>query len=211
MLTLAISKGRIWNEAQPLLAALGCAPMTTNTRSLILPTAAADVRLIIVRAQDAPVFIACGAADVGIAGGDVLAEKPLADLYQPLELGIARCRLVAAAKKDTSLTPPDGKLTVATKYPALARAYFNRQGISADYIKLHGTLELAPLVGLADVIVDIADSGDTLRAHGLEEIAAIHQFSAMLITNRAASRRNPQVADLQARLAEIISANHAQH
>ena len=206
MLTLAISKGRICRETLPLLKRIGCAPdeAALDSRSLIVPTANPDVRIIVVRAKDAPTFVAHGAADAGIAGSDILEERSLDDLYQPLDLKLARCRLVVAAKKETTLAGGGRKITIATKYPRLARAYFNPRGIRADFVKLNGTMELAPLVRLADAIVDLAETGDTLRANGLEEKAVIRQVSARLIVNRIAARRNPLVGDLQNRLRAAI-------
>ena len=209
MITLAVSKGRIYNEAEPLLQKIGCAPDTTalRSRSLIIPTANVDVRLIVVRGQDAPTYVACGAADAGIVGSDVLAEATPETLYQPLDLRIACCRVVAAAM-DASVLDARGlenkKITVATKYINLARDYFTRCGISANYIKLYGTMELAPLLGVADVIVDVADTGDTLRAHNLKEIALIREVSSVFIVNRVAARKNTALANFEQRLARAI-------
>lgn len=207
MLTLAVSKGRIFDEVRPLLAAAGFAPdvAALESRSLLIPTAAADVRLIIVRAQDAQTYVAAGAADAGIAGSDVLAENPMEEVCQPLDLRVARCRLSAAAAEDfVEDERRGGRITVATKYVNLSREYFNRRGMRGNYIKLHGTMELAPLVGMADVIVDLVDTGDTLRAHHLRELAVIRQISAMFIINRAAARKNGQLADLQQKLARVV-------
>ena len=207
MLTIAVSKGRIWDETRPLLTRAGCAPDETamRSRSLIIPTARADVRLIVVRAQDAPIYVARGSADAGIAGSDMLAENPLENIYQPLDLKIACCRLAVAAKESFDLRRRTKKLAVATKYINLARAYFSRRGVSAEYVKLYGGMELAPLVGLADAIVDLVDSGATLRANGLVEIDVIQQVSAFFIINQMAARKNRELAALQQCLAEAVN------
>lgn len=206
MLTLAVSRGRIWDEAAPLLRALGLAPDADalKTRQLIIPTASPDVRLLQVRAQDAPAFVACGAAQAGIAGRDVLAERRMAEIACPVDLHIAACRLVVAAPK--GYRPAAGKTPrVATKYPNLTRAHFAARGESVNIIKLHGALELAPHTGVADIITDLADSGRTLRENGLAERETIMRVSAMFITNRIAARRRPEVAALQERLAELAA------
>ena len=200
MLTIAVSKGRLLQETLPLLAAIGCAPAEDpdKSRALILPTENPEVRLIVVRAQDAPTYVACGAADAGITGGDVVAENPNDNIYQPLTLRIGACRLVAAGGE---VAPPPGKvLTVATKYVNLTRAHYNAQGVHVNLIKLYGSVELAPRTGLADVIVDLTSSGDTLRANGLREVAVIRSLSAVFITNRVSARRKPLLAELQKRL-----------
>lgn len=208
MLTLAVSKGRLLRETMPLLAAIGCAPLEApgQSRALIVATENPQVRLLIVRARDALTYVACGAADAGFAGGDIVAENPNSNIYQPLTLNVGKCRLVAACRQDQP-PPADGRaLTVATKYVNLARAYFNRQAQHVHFVKLYGNLELAPRVGLADMIVDLADSGDTLRANGLQETAVIGRFSAVLITNRVATRRHPLLGDIQRRLGAALSA-----
>ncbi len=215
MLTLAISKGRLLTETLPLLAACGCAPIENaeKSRALILPTENPQVRLLIVRAQDAPTYVACGVADAGVVGGDVIAETPSDDIYQPLTLPIGKCRLVVASRADsvagkTEKTEKKNKqqrqITVATKYVNLARQYFNEQGIHCNIIKLYGSLELAPLVGMADIIVDLAESGNTLQANGLVETTVIRQISAMFITNRVATRRKPLLSALQQQLKDTI-------
>lgn len=198
MLTLAISRGRIWTEALPLLHALGLAPQAAalGTRQLIIPTANPQVRLLQVRAQDAPAFVACGAAQAGIAGRDVLAEKRMAEIICPLDLHIAKCRLITAAPPGFAVNSTDA-ITVASKYPNLTRTHFAGRGIAVDIIKLNGALELAPLVGVADMIADLTDSGRTLRENGLVEQETIMSISAMLIINRIAARRQPAVRALQ--------------
>lgn len=201
MLTLALSKGRLLQEALPLLDAIGCTPAENpaSSRTLIIPTAHPQVRLVVVRAQDAPTYVACGAADAGITGGDVVAENPNGNLYQPVTLPIGGCRLVVAHRADA---PPAAgqQLTVATKYTNLTRAYFNAQGMHVHIIKLYGSVELAPLTDMADIIVDLASSGNTLRANGLVEAATIREVSGVFITNRVAARRKPLLAEMQQRL-----------
>lgn len=188
MLTIAVSKGRIYDEALPLLAKAGIVPAEdpNKSRKLILPTGRDDVRLIIIRATDVPTFVEYGAADLGIAGKDVLMEHGAESLYEPLDLGIARCRLMTAAPKDAA--PARGRLRVATKYVKTAQRYFARQGIQAEIIKLYGSMELAPLVSLADCIVDLVDTGNTLRANGLEPRELIMPISSRLIVNKAAMK-----------------------
>ena len=206
MLTLVLSKGRLLTETLPLLTAIGCAPAQSpdSSRALILATENPDVRLLIVRAQDAPVYVARGTADAGIVGGDVLAENPHDMLYHPLTLTIGKCKLITASRKDAAPAADARQLTVATKYVNLAREYYNQQGIRVNIIKLNGNVELAPLVGLADVIVDLADTGETLRANGLMETAVIRTISAVFITNRIATRCKPLLSELQTRLEKVI-------
>jgi ATP phosphoribosyltransferase len=189
-ITLALSKGRIFEETLPLLAAAGIAPADNpdTSRKLILDTNRADVRLVIVRATDTPTYVQYGAADLGIAGKDVLLEHGGAGLYQPLDLNIARCRLCVATRKGfdyAAATRPGGRIRVATKYLHSAKAHFAAKGVHVDLIKLYGSMELAPLVGLADAIVDLVSSGGTLRANDLEEAEEIMPISARLIVNQA--------------------------
>ncbi|MDM5146945.1 ATP phosphoribosyltransferase [Candidatus Persebacteraceae bacterium Df01] len=207
MLTLAISRGRIWQEALSLLQALGFSPNeeALRSRQLIIPTASDNVRLVQVRAQDAPVFVARGAAQAGIAGGDVLAEKPMSEIVSPLDLRIATCRLVIATPLGfDENTAGNRPAMVATKYPNLTKAHFAARGRQVNIVKLHGAMELAPLVGLADMLVDVADSGRTLRENGLIEKEKIMDISAMLIVNRTATRRLPAVAALQRDMAALL-------
>jgi ATP phosphoribosyltransferase len=189
MLTLAISKGRIYEETLPLLAEVGIEPTVDpdKSRKLILPTRRDDFQLLIIRATDVPTYVEYGAADLGIAGKDVLVEYDATGLYEPLDLGIARCRLMTAARTDA---PPasKGRLRVATKYVKTAYRYFAGLGMQADIIKLYGSMELAPLVGLADCIVDLVDTGNTLRANGLEPRELIMAVSSRLIVNKAAMK-----------------------
>jgi len=190
MIGIALSKGRILEEAAPLLARAGLAPREDPERSrkLVIATARRDVRLIVVRASDAPTYVQYGAADLGIAGRDVLAEHGGAGLYQPLDLGIAKCRMVVAVRRgfDYAAAVRQGaRLRVATKYVQTTRAHFAAKGVHLDLIRLYGSMELAPLVGLADAIVDLVSSGRTLKANGLAAVEDIMPVSARLIVNPA--------------------------
>ena len=209
MLTIAVAKGRIWEEALPLLGCLGIAPRVggAGSRRLVLDTDDDNVRIIVARAQDTPTFVACGAAQMGIAGRDALMEKPVADICHPLDLHIAKCRMVLAAPADGGGDGAGGGgITVATKYVNTARAFFAKKGVAAQFIKLGGNMEIAPQVGLADAIVDLVDTGATLRDNGLVEKETIADISAMLIINRAAARRmRREVSQLQNRFAEVCA------
>ena len=189
-LTLALSKGRIFDETLPLLAAAGIHPVENpeTSRKLIIGTNRADVRLVIVRASDTPTYVQYGAADLGIAGRDVLIEHGGAGLYQPLDLNIAKCRLCVATPVGfdyAAAVQRGASLRVASKYIKTAREHFAAKGVHIDLIKLYGSMELAPLVGLADVIVDLVSSGGTLRANNLVEVEEIMPISARLIVNQA--------------------------
>ncbi len=211
MITLALSKGRIFDETLPLLAAAGISvdPAVAGSRSLILPTADPQLRLIIVRATDVPTYVRYGAADLGVAGRDVLLEDRGEGLYQPVDLGIARCRLSVAAPEGfdyASAIRRGSRLRVATKYVRCAREHFAAKGVHVDPIKLYGSMELAPLVGLADAIVDLVSTGGTLRANRLIEVEEIMPISARLIVNQAsmktkASQIEPLIAALSAAVA----------
>ncbi|MBL8446680.1 MAG: ATP phosphoribosyltransferase [Zoogloeaceae bacterium] len=190
-ITLALSKGRIFEETLPLLAAAGIVPQENpeTSRKLIIGTNRPDVRLVIVRATDTPTYVQWGAADLGIAGKDVLLEHGGAGLYVPLDLKIARCRLCVAVPEGfdyAAATRPGSRIRVATKYIATARQHFAAKGVHVDLIKLYGSMELAPLVGLADAIVDLVSSGGTLRANQLAEVEEIMPISSRLIVNQAA-------------------------
>ena len=196
MLTLALSKGRIFDETLPLLQAAGVV-VTENpetSRKLILPTSQADVRIVIVRASDVPTYVQYGGADFGIAGKDVLLEHSNAwgdsqGLYQPIDLGIARCRMSVATRADfdyASAVKQGARIRVATKYVHTAREHFAAKGVHVDIVKLYGSMELAPLVGLADAIVDLVSTGGTLRANGLVEVETVMPISARLVVNPAA-------------------------
>lgn len=188
MLTLAISKGRIYEETMPLLAAAGVAPTVDpdKSRKLILPTSREDVQLLVIRAADVPTYVEYGAADLGVAGKDVLVEHGAEGLYEVLDLGIARCRMMTAARVGATLDKRRPR--VATKYVETARRYFAARGVQAEIIKLYGSMELAPLVGLADCIVDLVDTGGTLRANGMEPRDLIMQVSSRLVVNKAAMK-----------------------
>ena len=188
MLTIAVSKGRIYEDALPLLAAAGIVPVDDpkTCRKLILATTREDVQLVIIRATDVPTFVEYGAADLGIAGKDVLLEPGAESLYEPLDLNIACCRLMTAAHKDAPELK--GRIRVATKYVKIAQSYFASKGIQAEIIKLYGSMELAPLVGLADCIVDLVDTGNTLKANDLEPRELIMNISSRLVVNKAAMK-----------------------
>lgn len=190
-ITLALSKGRIFEETLPLLAAAGIVPTDDpeSSRKLIIGTNRPDVRLVIVRASDTPTYVQYGAADLGIAGKDVLLEHGGAGLYQPIDLNIARCRLSVAVPKGFDYEQAvrrGARLKVATKYVHTAREHFADKGVHVDLIKLYGSMELAPLVGLADAIVDLVSSGGTLRANNLVEVEHIMDISSRLVINQAA-------------------------
>lgn len=187
-LTLALSKGRILDESLPLLARIGLDPAGDIDRLLRVPSRTPGVSLLIIRPADVPTYVEHGAADLGIVGKDVLMENGSAELYEPLDLGIARCRLSVAAKKDAPPRDPRRRLRVATKYPEIASRHFAEKGEQVEIIKLYGSMELAPLVGLADVIVDLVATGGTLRANGLVETEIICQVSSRLVVNKAAMK-----------------------
>ncbi len=188
MLTIALSKGRILDDTLPLLAEAGIVPTENpdKSRKLIIPTTRDDVRLLIVRATDVPTYVEHGAADLGVAGKDVLMEYGSEGLYEPLDLQIARCRLMTAGV--TGAPEPRGRLKVATKFVNVARRYYAEQGRQVDIIKLYGSMELAPLVGLADKIIDVVDTGNTLRANGLEPQELICHVSSRLVVNKASMK-----------------------
>ena len=190
-ITLALSKGRILDETLPLLEAAGIAPAEDpeTSRKLIVPTRRPDVRLVLVRASDTPTYVQYGAADLGIAGKDVLYEHGGAGLYQPLDLRIAGCRMVVAVRDgfDYAHAVRQGaRLRVATKYLRVAREHFAAKGVHVDLIRLYGSMELAPLTGLADAIVDLVATGNTLRANALVAVEEIMPISSRLIVNQAA-------------------------
>ncbi len=192
MLTIAVSKGRIYDDALPLLEEAGIVPIDDpkKSRKLILRTTKDDVQLVIIRATDVPTFVEYGAADMGIAGKDVLLEHGAESLYEPLDLGIAKCRLMTA----TPVNAPEikGRIRVATKYVKTAQRYFADIGVQAEIIKLYGAMELAPLVGLADCIVDVVDTGNTLKANGLEPKELIAHISSRLVVNKASMKMKHQ-------------------
>lgn len=190
-LTIALSKGRIFEETLPLLAAAGITPAEDpeSSRKLIIATNHDNIRLVIVRATDVPTYVQYGAADLGIAGRDVLIEHGGEGLYQPLDLHIARCRMMVAVPQGfdyAAASRPGGRLRVATKYPDIAAEHFAAKGVHVDIIKLYGSMELAPLVGLSDAIVDLVSTGGTLKANRLEAVEHITDISSRLVVNKAA-------------------------
>ena len=204
-LTLALSKGRIFTETLPLLAHAGIEPLDDpdSSRKLILDTNHADVKLVIIRASDVPTYVQYGAADLGVAGKDVLMEHGGEGLYEPLDLCIARCRLMVAGREPWSEQAQ--RLRIATKYVNSTRRYFAEQGQQVEIIKLYGSMELAPLVGLADLIVDVVDTGNTLKANGLRPLEKIADISSRLVVNRASmKRKHTRVQSFIEQLAEAV-------
>ena len=198
-LTIALSKGRLLDEALPLLAQAGVAPIEdpNTSRKLILATSAAHVSLVILRATDVPTYVQYGAADLGIAGKDVLLEHGNEGLYQPLDLRIGLCRLVVATRRDydwSGSVQRGGRIRVATKYVRTAREHFAAKGMHVDLIKLYGSMELAPLAGLADAIVDLVSTGRTLQANDLVAVEEIMPISARLIVNPGALKLKRDLA-----------------
>jgi ATP phosphoribosyltransferase len=190
-ISIALSKGRILEETLPLLERIGLRPKEDpeNSRKLIIPTARRGVRLVVLRAADVPTYVGHGAAELGIAGSDVLAEHGGEGLYQPVDLGIARCRMMVATRRDFDYpraVQQGARLRIATKYLQITRAHFAGKGVHVDLIKLYGSMELAPLVDLADAIVDLVSSGKTLRANRLVPVEEIMPVSARLVVNQAA-------------------------
>ncbi len=191
MITLALSKGRIFEETLPLLRAAGIEVLEDpeKSRKLILATNLSEVRVLVVRATDVPTYVQYGGADLGITGKDTLLEHGSEGLYQPLDLRIAKCRISVAVRADfdyASAVRQGSRLKVATKYLAIARDFFATKGVHVDLIKLYGSMELAPLVGLADAIVDLVSTGNTLRANHLVEVEHIMDISSRLVVNQAA-------------------------
>jgi ATP phosphoribosyltransferase len=186
MLTIALSKGRILDQTLPLLekAGISIPKKELESRKLILDTNLNNVQVIVIRASDVPVFVQHGAADVGIAGKDVLLEHGASGIFELLDLGISKCRLMVASKKDQDLNK--STLKVATKYVKSAKEYFYKQGKQVEVIKLYGAMELAPMVGLSDCIVDLVDTGNTLKANNLVPLELIQEISSRLIVNSAA-------------------------
>lgn len=208
-ITIALSKGRILDETLPLLKRAGIElnEDPAKSRKLIFDTTQAGVNILIIRASDVPTYVEYGAADVGVAGKDVLMEHGSQGLYEPLDLKIAACKLMVAAP--VNAPPVVGRLKVATKFVNIARRYYAEQGVQAEIIKLYGSMELAPLVGLADRIVDVVDTGNTLKANGLEPTELISQISSRLIVNKAAMKMKHQriqslIIGLQQAVAESV-------
>lgn len=207
-LTIALTKGRILEETLPLLAAAGIEPLEDmeKSRKLVFDTTQAHVRLLLLRGADVPTYVQFGAADMGISGKDTLMENGAEGLYEPLDLNIARCRLMTAGVKGEVL--PAGRIRVATKYVNIAKQYYASQGRQTDIIKLYGAMELAPIMNLADEIVDIVDTGNTLRANGLEERDFIADISSRLIVNKASMKmKHVQIQTIIDYIAKAVAAD----
>ncbi|MNV47248.1 ATP phosphoribosyltransferase [compost metagenome] len=205
MITLALSKGRIFEETLPLLAAAGIEVLEDpeKSRKLILPTNQPNVRVVLVRATDVPTYVEYGGADIGVTGKDTLIEHGGQGLYQPLDLQIAKCRVSVAVRNDFDYeraVKQGSRLKVATKYTSIARDFFATKGVHVDMVKLYGSMELAPLIGLADAIVDLVSTGNTLKANHLVEVERIMDISSYLVVNQAALKLK------QAPLRRIIDA-----
>ena len=190
-ITLALSKGRIFEETLPLLAAAGIEVLEDpeKSRKLILPTNQPDVRVVLVRASDVPTYVEYGGADLGVTGKDTLIEHGSQGLYQPLDLRIAKCSVSVAVRQDFDYqraVKQGSRLKVATKYTSIAREFFATKGVHVDMVKLYGSMELAPLTGLADAIVDLVSTGNTLKANHLVEVERIMDISSFLVVNQAA-------------------------
>jgi ATP phosphoribosyltransferase len=210
VITLALSKGRIFDETLPLLALAGIRALDDpeGSRKLVLRTSRRDLRLLIVRASDVPTYVQYGAAELGVTGKDVLLEHGGEGLYQPLDLGIAACRMVVAVPEGfdyAGAVRRGARLRVATKYMQTAREHFAAKGVHVDLIKLYGSMELAPLLGLADAIVDLVATGNTLRANRLQSVEEIRPISARLIVNQAAMKlRRDAVQPLLDTFSEVV-------
>ncbi|SFU39973.1 ATP phosphoribosyltransferase (homohexameric) [Nitrosomonas eutropha] len=212
-ITIALSKGRIFEDTIPFLKAAGIVPLDDpdTSRKLIIGTNRPDIRLVMVRATDVPTYVQYGAADLGVAGKDVLLEHDGVGLYQPLDLKIARCRMMVAVRDSydyASAVFQGARLRVATKYVKTARSHFAAKGMHVDLIKLYGSMELAPLVDLADAIVDLVSTGGTLKANRLQAVEEIMPISARLIVNQAALKlKNPTIQPLLEAFNAAIPAN----
>ena len=205
-ITIALTKGRILKETLPLLKKIGLEPVDDvfTSRKLLFPTNKENIRILILRGSDVPTYVQFGKADIGIAGKDGLLEHQGDGYYEPLDLGIARCRLMTAAP--VGYQPTDGKLRVATKYTKVAREYYAQQGRQIDLIKLYGAMELAPIMDLADEIVDIVDTGNTLKANGLESREMITEISSRVIVNKASMKTKfPEIKDILSALEAAVS------
>lgn len=206
-ITFALSKGRIYKDTLPLLDAIGIRPTEDpeTSRKLIIPTNRENVSLMVIRPTDVPTFVEHGAADIGVAGKDVLMEAGNENVYEPLDLKIARCKLMLATKDAAPL--PSGRARIATKYVNLTRQFFAEKSEQVEIIKLYGSMELAPLAGLADGIVDLVDTGNTLRANGLAPIEHIVDISSRLIVNKASMKtKSSSIKAIIRELAEAVEA-----
>ena len=214
-ITIALSKGRILEETLPLLEAAGILPTedTESSRKLILPTQDPEVRIVIVRATDVPTYVQYGAADLGVAGKDVLIEHGGQGLYQPLDLQIAKCKMMVAVSEGfdyAAAVQPGSRLRVATKYVNIARDHFAAKGVHIDLIKLYGSMELGPLVGLSDAIVDLVSSGNTLRANHLTAVEEVMPISSRLVVNPASlklkhERLQRMLADFEGAVQRLVA------
>jgi len=210
-ITIALSKGRIFNETLPLLASADIVPAEDpeKSRKLIIGSNHADVKFLIVRASDVPTYVQYGGADIGVVGKDVLLEHGGDGLYEPLDLEIARCRLMVAGAPEYQFDP-SRRLRIATKYVTCARDYFAGRAQQVEIIKLYGSMELAPVVGLADLIVDVVDSGATLKANGLVPLQNIADISSRLIVNRASMKTcHTRISTLVEQLRLAVAANRS--
>lgn len=210
-LCIALTKGRILKETLPLLARAGIESLEdiSSSRKLVFATNRPEVQLVVLRGTDVPTYVRYGAADMGVVGKDILLEQGADGLYEPLDLGIARCRLMTAAR--VGWRNEGARIRVATKFVNITRNFFAQQGVHADLIKLYGALELAPIMNLADLIVDIVDTGNTLRANGMEPLEEIAAISSRLVVNKAAMRSRHSaitqiIADLTAAVQEAQDA-----
>jgi ATP phosphoribosyltransferase len=205
-LIIALTKGRILKETLPLLEQAGIVPLEdiATSRKLVFETTMPTVRLVIIRGTDVPTYVRQGAADIGVVGKDILLEQGAEGMYEPLDLGIARCRLMTAAP--VGWQAGSQRVRVATKFTGVARRFFAERGIHADVIKLYGAMELAPIMQLADMIVDIVDTGNTLRANGMEPVDLIAEVSSRLVVNKAAMRaKHDEIQRVVSALAEAVS------
>jgi len=201
MITIALSKGRIYKETLPLLEAANIIPAEDpeKSRKLILDTNQEDVKLVIIRATDVPTYVQFGAADIGVAGKDVLLEHGAEGLYEPVDLKIAKCKLMTAGLADANAETlnKNGRLRVATKFVNVAKRFFESRGEQVEVIKLYGSMELGPIVGLADLIVDVVDTGNTLKANGLKPMDHIADVSSRLVVNKAAMKmKHARISDI---------------
>ncbi len=205
-ITIAVSKGRIYDDAMPLLAKLGIVPIDdpNSTRKLVLETNQPNIRLLVIRATDVPTYVERGAAELGIAGKDVLMEYSGDGLYEPIDLGIAKCRMMLAGLKDAK--PILDRPRVVTKYTNITKNYFAERGQQVEIIKLYGSMELGPVLGLSDWIVDLVDTGNTLKANGLVTLEHIADISSRLVVNKAAMKmKNATIKPILDQLSDIVS------
>jgi ATP phosphoribosyltransferase len=212
MITIALSKGRIYKETLPLLEAANIIPTEDpeKSRKLILDTNQDDVKLVIIRATDVPTYVQFGAADIGVAGKDVLMEHGAEGLYELVDLKIAKCRLMTAGLVDTDSgnRNKNGRLRVATKFVNVAKRFFESRGQQVEVIKLYGSMELGPIVGLADLIVDVVDTGNTLKANGLKPMDHIADISSRLIVNKAAMKmKHARISDIIEKIKAAVEKN----